>query len=132
MPTLVHGFSDGGYLEDSRMAAGWWLCSKDSITHAKGEIVVWKSHSNNVAEYFGLIRCLEKALDFGYDALAMNMDSLLVVQQVLGHWQCRNPVLLELLQYVRNLADQFSFFTLRHTLREGNTVADGLCNAACW
>ena len=112
------------------MAAGWWLSTDDEIECAKGEIIAWKSPSNNVAEYFGLIRALETALDRGHTSLSMNMDSLLVVQQVLGHWQCKNQILLELLQYVRCLADQFSFFTIRHTLRGGNTVADALCNAA--
>ena len=130
IPTLVHGFSDGGFLEDKRMAAGWWLSVDNKIAHAKGTIVSWKSSSNNVAEYFGLIRALETALDRHHTHLAMNMDSLLVVQQLLGHWRCKNPILVELLQYARSLADQFTFFSIQHTLREGNTVADTLCNMA--
>ena len=112
------------------MSAGWWLSVNDTVVHAKGEMITWKSQSNNVAEYFGLIRALESALDRGFTRLAMNMDSLLVVQHVLGLWKCKNPVLIELLQYVRALADQFDSFTISHTLREGNTVADALCNKA--
>ena len=130
LPTLVYGFSDGGYVEDSKMAAGWWLSMNNVVVHAKGKRVIWKSPSNNVAEYFGLIHALEAALDRGFTRLAMNMDSLLVVQHVLGLWKCKNPVLIELLQYVRALADQFVYFTIRHTLRGGNTVADALCNKA--
>ena len=130
MPTLVHGFSDGGYLEDTRMAAGWWLSSNDVVRQAKGEIISWKSPSNNVAEYFGLIRLLETALDRDHNSLAVTMDSLLVVQHMRGLWQCKNHILMELLQYARGLADQFSYFSIQHTLREGNTVADALCNAA--
>lgn len=130
MPTMVHGFSDGGFIDKSKMAAGWWLFVNGVVVHAKGELITWKSPSNNVAEYFGLIKLLEAALDRGHVRLAVNMDSLLVVQQVLGHWECKNQVLLELLQYVRALVDQFTFFSINHTLREGNTVADALCNKA--
>ena len=129
-PILVHGFSDGGFLEDKRMATGSWTSVNNVVTHAKGAIVTWKSPSNNVAEYWGLIHCLETALDKHYTHFSMNMDSLLVVQQVLGHWHCKNPILIELLQYVRCLADQFAVFAIQHTLREGNTVADALCNLA--
>ena len=126
----VQGFSDGGCLNHSEMSAGWWLCINQTVVHAKGELIHWTTSSNNVAEYFGLIRCLEATLDRGYNKLVMNMDSLLVVQQVLGHWECKNPCLIDLLQYARSLAEQLKYFTVQHTLREGNTVADALCNKA--
>ena len=126
----IQGFSDGGCLDQKDMSAGWWIIIDRKIVEAKGELIDYKMASNNVAEYFGLIRCLESTLDRGFDRLAMNMDSLLVVQQVLGNWQCRNPILLELLQYVRSLSDQLVSFSIQHTLREGNSVADSLCNTA--
>ena len=129
-PVTIQGFSDGGYLNSSDMSAGWWLYSNQSVVCAKGELITWSTASNNVAEYFGLIRCLEATLDLGYSRLIMNMDSLLVVQQVLGHWECKNPCLFDLLQYSRSLAEQLDFFTIQHTVREGNTVADALCNKA--
>jgi ribonuclease HI len=127
---MVYGFSDGGCLDSGSMAAGWWLAHEDTLLGGSGSLIHNDIPSNNVAEYTGLIHCLEAALDKNVDHLSMNMDSLLVVSQIRGDWACRSDALRPLYVYARSLADQFSSFQIFHVYREMNTTADALCNRA--
>jgi ribonuclease HI len=46
-------------------------------------------HTNNEAEYTGLVIGLKAALEGGYKRLVINGDSTLVVKQMQGIWQCK-------------------------------------------
>src|SRR6476661_8161149 len=56
------------------------------------------TETNNVAEYRGLIAGLTAALELGARRVAVRMDSKLVVEQMKGNWQVKNPALRELAQ----------------------------------
>ena len=47
--------------------------------------------TNNVAEYSGLIAGLEAAAELGAALVEVRMDSKLVVEQMSGRWQIKNP-----------------------------------------
>jgi probable phosphoglycerate mutase len=86
--------------------------------------------TNNVAEYRGLIAALEWALARGESDLLIRSDSLLLVQQMLGHYKVRHPGLQPLHVQARLLAAGIGRVRYEHVRREANRHADRLANAA--
>jgi probable phosphoglycerate mutase len=85
-------------------------------------------NTNNVAEYRGLIAALEWALAHGHTRVHVKSDSLLVVQQMLGHYRVKHEGLVPLYQKARRLAAQIGRVTFEHVRREQNKEADRLSN----
>jgi ribonuclease HI len=108
--------------------------------------------TNNQAEYLGAIAGLEHVLVTLQETKAhissdtavevsVHGDSNLVIQQLLGNWQCKNVNMQTLLKQAREvvrdverLLDGHGSGPLRihyeHVYRHDNTIADGLANAA--
>ena len=86
--------------------------------------------TNNVAEYTGLIEGLSAAAELGADAVAVRMDSKLVVEQLAGRWRVKHPGLQPLYARARELADGFSEISFSWIPREQNSAADRLANRA--
>jgi probable phosphoglycerate mutase len=86
--------------------------------------------TNNVAEYRGLIAALEWARARGATRLHVRSDSLLLVQQMLGHFKVKHPGLQPLHARARLLAHEIGKVTFEHVRREANAHADRLANAA--
>jgi ribonuclease H / adenosylcobalamin/alpha-ribazole phosphatase len=86
--------------------------------------------TNNVAEYQGLIAGLAAARELGADAVAVRMDSKLVVEQMSGRWKIRHAHLQTLAAQAKDLVDEFDRVTFEWIQRERNTRADRLANEA--
>jgi ribonuclease HI len=86
--------------------------------------------TNNYAEYQGLLAALDYALAHGPKALKVVGDSELLVKQIRGEYKVKSPALLDLYQRARELISQLEWFSIQHTLREGNQEADRLANMA--
>jgi ribonuclease HI len=86
--------------------------------------------TNNVAEYRGLLAALEWARVHGHTALRVRSDSLLLVQQMLGHYKVKHPGLQPLHVKARLLAHEIGRVLYEHVRRELNAHADRLANAA--
>ncbi|WP_225333013.1 ribonuclease HI family protein [Halomicrobium urmianum] len=86
--------------------------------------------TNNEAEYRALRRGLERALEAGHTDVIAEGDSELVVRQVRGQYDVRASNLIDLYEEVRELADEFDDFEIRHVGRSDNGAADDLANAA--
>ena len=80
--------------------------------------------TNNDAEYIGLIRALEHAIDSGMDELDVFMDSMLVVRQVKGEWRINYPHLRVHNKRVQELRKKLKKFSVNHVRREFNDEAD--------
>ena len=87
-------------------------------------------HTNNFAEYSGLLAALKWALDHGHRRLRVVSDSELMVQQIKGRYKVASPLLRPLWEEARSLARQLDKFEIAHTLRGGNREADRLANEA--
>ncbi|MFF5071744.1 bifunctional RNase H/acid phosphatase [Micromonospora olivasterospora] len=102
---------------------------------ASGEVLAERSEAigvatNNVAEYRGLIAGLEAAAELGAAEVDARMDSKLVVEQMCGRWQIKNPGLRPLAAQAAALVGRFAAVRFQWIPRERNRHADALANAA--
>jgi broad specificity phosphatase PhoE/ribonuclease HI len=88
------------------------------------------TETNNVAEYRGLIAGLNAAHELGARRVAVRMDSKLVVEQMKGVWQVKNPALRDLARQASALRQEFEDVTFEWIPRERNKHADRLANEA--
>jgi len=86
--------------------------------------------TNNVAEYSGLLAGLRAAADIGATEVEVRMDSKLVVEQMSGRWQIKNPGLRPLAAQAATLMRRFERVTFTWIPRERNKHADALANKA--
>ncbi|MFB9236125.1 bifunctional RNase H/acid phosphatase [Plantactinospora siamensis] len=112
--------------------AGYGAVVRDPVD---GQVLLERSDSigvatNNVAEYRGLIAGLEAAAELGAARVAVRMDSKLVVEQMCGRWQIRNPGLRPLAARAAALVDRFDSVDFEWIPRDRNRHADALANAA--
>jgi len=80
----------------------------------------------NVAEYEALIIGLELAFEMHIDKLVVFGDSYLIIRQINGQYEVRNPKLLPLYQRTKNLIAQFLQIEINHMPRSENHKADAL------
>src|SRR5215472_17621470 len=86
--------------------------------------------TNNYAEYHGLLAALKYALEHHHKSLKVVADSELLVKQIRGEYKVKSPALQELHQQARHMIQKLEWFSIQHTLREGNQEADRLANLA--
>lgn len=84
--------------------------------------------TNNQAEYNALKLALISAEKVGGSVLKITSDSELLVKQFNGVYKIKNPDLKILMEEIKTLVKKFKAVTLGHTLREGNSEADEICN----
>ncbi len=125
----VHVYFDGAARGNPGPAAvGYVLVSGDGIVAEGGERI--GRTTNNRAEYEALIRGLEVAVDYGYDAVEVRGDSELIVRQIRGQYDTNDPDLRECRVRARELLREFDEWTIEHVPREVNDRADELANEA--
>ena len=87
--------------------------------------------TNNQAEYAGLIAGVKWVLEHDSSSvLEIRMDSLLIVNQIKGLYRVKSAELLPRYQEVRRLLSKLSKWSISHTYRSGNSLADSLVNQA--
>ncbi len=86
--------------------------------------------TNNVAEYRALIKALTEAHNLGASTVKINMDSELIVKQMLGQYKIKEPTLQQLAGQVLTLLKNFEHYSFTHIRREFNKEADMLVNQA--
>ena len=95
---------------------------------ARGEFL--GTVTNNVAEYRSLIAGLESAIAHGAPALAVCMDSELVIRQMTGQYKVKNEGLKPLHAEAKRLAAKLPKVEWSSVRRDLNARADGLVNEA--
>jgi ribonuclease HI len=87
-------------------------------------------HTNNYAEYQGLLGALRYAQTNRIKALKVISDSELMVRQMTGIYKVRHPELRVLHEEAQQLVRMLEHFEIRHAMREQNQDADRLANEA--
>ena len=87
--------------------------------------------TNNVAEYSGLVAGLQAAARLGPGAdVEVRMDSRLVVEQMSGRWQIKDPTLRSLARAAQDEARKLGRVSYVWVPRARNAHADRLANQA--
>ncbi|MFC3988563.1 bifunctional RNase H/acid phosphatase [Actinoplanes siamensis] len=111
--------------------AGYGAVVKDE----SGEVLLERyaglgTTTNNVAEYSGLIAGLRAAAELNATRVDVRMDSKLVIEQMSGRWQIKNPGLRPLAAEAAGLVARFRAVTFEWIPRDRNRDADALANRA--
>lgn len=95
---------------------------------------IGRFHSNNVAEYHGLIVGIKLAVYLGATEIYIKTDSKLVMNQVKGDWRCKQEDLIILCKEAKKLLeDNFSGkWKFKWVKRDKNNEADDYCTKAIW
>jgi len=143
---FVAELSPGGDSEEVELGAQWML-SVDGSSNQQGSgagIILEGPNgllieqalrfafkaSNNQAEYEALIVGMLLAKEMGARSLLAKSDSQLVIGQVTGEYQAKDPQMAAYLRYVEVLKRAFTAFELVHVPREQNARADLLAKLA--
>jgi len=130
MGQYIIRFDGGSRGNPGISGCGYVIYKPDGSFHLNGSYFVGKKETNNVAEYTGLLRALEIiSLDESITELAIEGDSLLVINQVSNCWKIKAQNLLPLYQRVKCLLEKYKY-TISHIPRGQNKEADYLANLA--
>ena len=108
---------------------GLVLVSPEKITIEKSLRLDF-STMNNEAEYEALLMGMMMVQKMGGKTVKVYSDSKLVVGQVRGDLEARDPRMQEYLSQVRSIQTKFEVFDVSHVPRVGNTHADSLATLA--
>ncbi|XP_050916332.1 uncharacterized protein LOC127131455 [Lathyrus oleraceus] len=86
--------------------------------------------TNNMAEYEAYIFGLEAAINLKIKILEVYGDSTLVISQIRGDWEVRDPKLIPYREHVLKLISYFDEVTFHHIPRAENQLADALATLA--
>ncbi len=84
--------------------------------------------TNNVAEYQGLLRSLQLAMQLNPQDVRIYSDSELMVKQLTGEYRVKSPDLQPLFEQAQRLLLRLGNWQIRHVGRELNKRADELVN----
>lgn len=84
--------------------------------------------TNNQAEYLSLKLGLENALKIGAHTVHVHMDSLLVINQMLGKFKVKNRDLWPIYSSIQEMLPKFKKVTFVHVPRALNKEADSMVN----
>jgi ribonuclease H / adenosylcobalamin/alpha-ribazole phosphatase len=84
--------------------------------------------TNNVAEYFGLIKGLKRAIKMNITRLIVKGDSQLIIKQMLGEYQVKSQNMVEMYEIAKKMEEKFESITYHHVYRKYNKRADQLSN----
>jgi ribonuclease HI len=82
--------------------------------------------TNNQAKYEAVLKGLQLLKEVEADAIEIMGDSLLVICQLAGEYECKNDTLMVYNEKCQELMNGFRLVTLQHVSREQNVEANGL------
>ena len=130
MPEKIIVYIDGGSRGNPGPAAAGFVLSDQEGNRLLAKGVFLGRKTNNEAEYNGLVKALEAALQFGAENVMIFSDSELLVKQITGQYRVKSENIRPLYQQANKLLGQFKNWKIQHVLRHKNTIADGLVNEA--
>ncbi|MCQ2071266.1 MAG: ribonuclease HI family protein [archaeon] len=123
-------FSDGGSRGNPGPSAyGIVVTENGKIIHEHSEFL--GVHTNNYAEYRGLIAGISKAIELNADEAEFVMDSQLVIRQMNGEYRVKSPDMLELYTDAKALCSLIPKVKFTNVRRSELLIprADALLNA---
>ncbi len=122
-------FTDGAARGNPGLAAAAFLLVQEGVLiHSDSSFL--GTRTNNQAEYQAIIIALENTKKFTKGDISIYSDSELVIKQLNGEYQVKNPQLKVLYQKVKKKSLAFSSTKFLHVPRTNLWIrkADKLCN----
>lgn len=117
-------FTDGGSRGNpGDSSCAFVICDMDDDVVEKSGYYMGMA-TNNQAEYYGMIKGLERCRDLGIDKVSLYSDSQLVVNQMNGFYKVKNQELAPLHKQLKEIAESFEDISFVHVPREMNKLAD--------
>src|ERR1700761_5714618 len=127
---LITAYCDGGS-RGNPGPAGFGVFIQGSRGEVVGELSEYLGkHTNNYAEYSGLLAALDFAVTQGHRRLKVVSDSELMVKQIKGQYRVNSPELRPLYEEAKSRIAKLESFRIEHVLRGKNANADRLANQA--
>jgi ribonuclease HI len=127
---LITAYCDGGS-RGNPGPAGFGVFIQGMRGETVGELSEYLGkHTNNYAEYSGLLAALDFAITQGHPRLKVVSDSELMVKQIKGQYKVNSPELRPLYEEAKRRIARLESFQIQHVLREKNQRADRLANMA--
>jgi ribonuclease HI len=128
--TEVKLYTDGGSRGNPGPAAsGYVILNMDDKVLVEHGIYLGVT-TNNQAEYRALKFGLEEAIKMQVKRIDVYMDSLLVVNQMLGKFKIKNADLIPIYDTIKALWTSFDHISFTHVPRALNKLADAMVNKA--
>ncbi|MBU0637452.1 MAG: ribonuclease HI family protein [Planctomycetes bacterium] len=128
MDWIIH--IDGGSRGNPGPAgAGVVIAAQDGALIHEGAYFLGRQ-TNNAAEYYALIRALQRVQRGGQHTICVYTDSELLARQITGAYRVKSPKLKQFFEQVQYLLLQVPRWQIRHIPREHNQRADELANLA--
>src|SRR5580698_6708706 len=127
---LITAYCDGGS-RGNPGPSGFGVFIQGSRGEVVGELSEYLGkHTNNYAEYSGLLAALDFAITQSHPRLKVVSDSELMVKQIKGQYKVNSPELRPLYEEAKRRIARLELFQIQHVLREKNQRADRLANLA--
>jgi ribonuclease HI len=129
--TTAHTAHIDGGARGNPGPAGYGVVINDPAGRKVAELSEYLGHhTNNYAEYQGLLGVLRYALANSIKSLQVVSDSELMVRQMKGIYKVKHPELRKLYEEAQQMVRKLEHFEIRHAMREQNVDADRLANEA--
>lgn len=128
-PVVLRCYSDGGSRGNPGHSAYAVVVTRDGKTiYEHAEFL--GTHTNNYAEYRGLIAAMKKCVELGADEAEFVMDSELVIKQMKGIYRVKSPEMAELHSEAVDIASLIPVVHYRNVRRSQELIprADALLN----
>jgi formyltetrahydrofolate-dependent phosphoribosylglycinamide formyltransferase len=126
----VIAHTDGASRGNPGPAAGGFILTDPDGTQLQAKAFFLGRNTNNVAEYTGVVKALEAAIEVGAKRLIVFSDSQLLVRQINGEYKVKSEQIRPLFQRAVELLGRFENWKVQYVSRDKNKEADKLVNQA--
>ena len=130
MPETITAYIDGGSRGNPGPAAAAFVLNDASGRQLEAKAFFLGRATNNVAEYTGLVKALEAAVQAGFEQINVFSDSELLVKQINGQYKVKSEQIRPLYRQAVSLLEKFESWKVEHVTRDKNEKADSLVNQA--
>ena len=125
--TCTLNFDGSSKGNPGKAGAGYIIYNSDGSLNTSRRIMIG-IQTNNYAEYYALLIGLQEAHNCYIEKLLVKGDSMLVIRQMEGKWECKSDNLKDLYRHCLDTAKKFKSIKFEHIKRDLNKEADMLAN----
>lgn len=127
---MIEVFTDGRAEPNPGLGTYGYVIYEDGKRYHSGHGLAGEGVTNNYAEYFCLIKALERLDSRRDEAIKVFSDSALLVNQMKGDWKFKRGAYADKYLEAKEMAARFASLTFEWIPREKNQEADELTNLA--